>query len=372
MERTLTSAFDTARGDIAAGRCVLVHGDSGGFRRAVLMAAADRCGPEMVNRMARDARGLVCVSIDRALSDRLGLRLQPRRNAANTATGFTVSVEAAKGVTTGISAEDRACTIAALIDPGSTSGDINTPGHVFPVVAAEGGVLANPMLPEATLDLARMAGCGPNAVFCDVLDDEGELAGLEHVAALSASSGIACLDIRDLIRERRKTERIVEQVHSTRVETQEGGGFRLYLYRNRLSTAEHIVLVKGDPETRDVLPVRVHSLNITDDILRWQNFGQPDHVGRYLRAVKRAGAGVLILIRETFSTTLADRFKTREAQASTGYGGSELVDFGIPAQILSDLGVTRFELLSESPGDFGDLTGFGLNCVGTRAVRDEG
>lgn len=368
----MTSAFQTAKDDIAAGGCVLLHGDSGGRRHAVLMAAADRCDAEMVNRLAREARGLVCVSVETALADRLGLKMQPRRNTSNAMAGFTVSVEAATGVTTGISAEDRARTIAALIAPESTPGDIHTPGHVFPYVVSEGGVLVNPMLPEATLDLARMAGCEPNAVFSDVLDADGELAGKEYVRALGRDRGIACLDIRDLIRERRKTEKIVERTHSTRVETQEGGGFRLHVYRNKLSGAEHIVLVKGDPGDGDTIPVRAHSLNITDDILRWQNYGQPDHVGRYLKAVKRAGTGVVILIREAYSTTLAERFITREKEASTGYGRTELVDFGIPAQILSELGVTEFELLSETPEAFGDLTGFGLTCTGTRAVRDEG
>ncbi|MFC4670801.1 3,4-dihydroxy-2-butanone-4-phosphate synthase [Seohaeicola nanhaiensis] len=373
METNVQSSFKTAVEALAAGRCVFIHGESGARRAAVMVVAATHCDAPGVNLLAKHARGLVCLAMTGEQAARLELRMQPRRNMASGQTGFTVSIEAARGVSTGISAEDRARTIAAAIDPASGPRALHTPGHVFPYVVADGGTLLKPMLPEAALDLARLSGCGPFAVFSDVLDDEGELADIGHFQALAESLDCAVLDIKDLILARRRTEKMVERTHATSADTEEGGIFAVQLYRNRLSGAEHIALIKGNlSAATGAVPVRVHSLNITDDILRWRNFGPSDHVGRYLRAVDALGCGVIILIRESYDTTLTERFVARERQASTGYGFTELTDFGIPAQILADLGVRQIELLSESEGQYGNLAGFGISCVGTRPVSDAG
>lgn len=370
METDLADSLATAQRDIAAGRCVLVHGANGTRRSAVMVAAGASADAACVNLIAKHARGLICLALTRADADRVGLRMQPRRSGLPATTGFTVSIEAAIGVTTGISAEDRARTIAAAIDPASGPEALHTPGHVFPFVVADAGVLERPMLAEAALDLARMAGCGPYAVFSEVLDDSGELADIDHVRRLAALIGAATLDIDEVIRDRRRTERIIARSHSTSVDTEEGGPFRLHIYRNLISGAEHIALVKGDPDGAEPIPVRIHGLNVTDDLLRWRNFGQPDHLGRYLAAADRAGRGIIILIREHYSTTLAERFIAREREEKSGYGRTELVDLGVPAQILGDLGVRDIVLLSGDETAQHNLRGFGINCVATRSVDD--
>jgi 3,4-dihydroxy 2-butanone 4-phosphate synthase/GTP cyclohydrolase II len=301
----------------------------------------------------------------------LGLEPMSRDNGTRYHTAFTVSIEAREGVTTGISAADRARTIQVAIDPARGRADIVTPGHVFPLVARDGGVLERTGHTEAAVDIARMAGLIPAGVICEIMNDDGTMARLPDLVAFAQHHGLKIGTIADLIAYRRRTDRTVERRVETTLDSRFGGTWRMIVYVNTASYAEHVALVKGDVSTDDPVLVRMHALNIIDDVLGDKAAGRGDILHAAMEEIGAAGRGVVVVIREPRATSLGDRVRARAEGATpvaVAQGPSELRDYGIGAQILRDLGVRNMVLLSNARRAIIGLEGYGLSVVDIRQI----
>ena len=348
------------------GRMVILIDDEGRENEGDLVIPAELADADAVNFMARYGRGLVCLALTAERVRELDLPLMARTNESRHQTAFTVSIEAREGVTTGISAADRARTIAVAIDPASGKSDIGSPGHVFPLIARDGGVLVRAGHTEAAVDLARMAGYAPAGVICEIMNDDGTMARLPDLVKFAQFHNLKIATIADLIAYRRRNETIVKRTHEIDFESRYGGRFRLVVYVNQVEYAEHIALVKGDVGDGDPVLVRMHSLNVLEDLLG----DEPDR-GSQLHAamaeVGRRGRGVVVLIREPRPTALSDlverRLGVREAQSV------RLRDYGTGAQILLDLGVKDMILLSNTARrTIVGLDGYGLSVIDVRPI----
>jgi 3,4-dihydroxy 2-butanone 4-phosphate synthase/GTP cyclohydrolase II len=316
--------------------------------------------PEQINFMAKHARGLICLSIP--LERARALRLPPMAsdNQSGHGTAFTVSIEAREGVTTGISAHDRAHTIAVAIDPTKGPDDIVSPGHVFPLVARDGGVLVRAGHTEAAVDISRMAGLSPAGVICEIMKDDGSMARLPDLVAFAQLHGLKIGTIADLIAYRRRTERQVERVLERPFDSAFGGRFRMVVYRNVLDETEHVVLARGriDPEKPTL--VRMHRVDMAADMLGHVE-ARRDYVSKALQAIADYdGAGVAVFIRDPNPHWLSERYGRPDANQSENI----LRDYGIGAQILLDLGVRDMVLLSSSQTVLPGSAGYGLKIVG--------
>ena len=347
--------------EIRNGRLTVLVDDEDRENEGDLIVAAQMATPEAINFMARFGRGLICVALESDRVKELGLPLMARDNLSRHQTAFTVSIEAREGVTTGISAPDRARTIAVAIDPTKGKGDIVSPGHVFPLVARDGGVLVRAGHTEAAVDLARLAGLNAAGVLCEIMKDDGTMARLPDLAEFSRAHGLKMAAIADLIAYRLRNERIVERIAETDFTSRYGGAFKLIVYANTVDYAEHLALVKGDLSRPGPVPVRMHAINVLDDVL-----GDVDgsHHGELQRAMEIIGAGnrgVLVLIREPRPKTVSNRVKAR--QEASPPKPPELRDYGVGAQILLDLGVKDMILLSNTKRTIVGLEGYGLTVV---------
>ena len=348
------------------GRMVILIDDEGRENEGDLVIPAELADADAVNFMAKYGRGLVCLALTAERVRELDLPLMARTNESRHQTAFTVSIEAREGVTTGISAADRARTIAVAIDPASGKSDIGSPGHVFPLIARDGGVLVRAGHTEAAVDLARMAGYAPAGVICEIMNDDGTMARLPDLVKFAQFHNLKIATIADLIAYRRRNETIVKRTHEIDFESRYGGRFRLVVYVNQVEYAEHIALVMGDVGDGDPVLVRMHSLNVLEDLLG----DEPDR-GSQLHAamaeVGRRGRGVVVLIREPRPTALSDlverRLGVREAQSV------RLRDYGTGAQILLDLGVKDMVLLSNTARrTIVGLDGYGLSVIDVRPI----
>jgi len=323
--------------------------------------------PEQINFMAKHARGLICLSITAERARQLRLPPMSTDNQSGHGTAFTVSIEAREGVTTGISAHDRAHTIAVAVDPTKGVEDVVSPGHVFPLVARDGGVLVRAGHTEAAVDISRMAGLNPAGVICEIMKDDGSMARLPDLVAFAQLHGLKIGTIADLIAYRRRTERQVERVLETPFESTFGGKFRMVIYRNSLDQTEHVVLTKGriDPEKPTL--VRMHRVDLATDMLGAVEARQ-DYVPKALKAMSRYdGAAVAVFIRDSNPHWLSERYGQPQANNSENI----LRDYGIGAQILLDLGVRDMTLLSASTTVLPGSGGYGLKIVGRQSF-DEG
>jgi 3,4-dihydroxy 2-butanone 4-phosphate synthase / GTP cyclohydrolase II len=370
------SSIDEIVEDARNGRMFILVDDEDRENEGDLVIPAQFATPEAVNFMARYGRGLICLSMTRERVETLGLKLMSADNASRHQTAFTVSIEARDGISTGISAADRARTIQVAIDPGKGSRDIVSPGHVFPLVARDGGTLVRAGHTEAAVDIARMAGLIPAGVICEIMNDDGTMARLPDLVQFAQLHGLKVATIADLIAFRRKNDRIVERVQETTFESEHGGTWRMLVYVNRAAYAEHIALLKGDITTPDPVLVRMHALNVLDDVLGDRTLGRAGTLQSAMRAIGEAGRGVVVLLREPRATSLSDRVrarlgdgaaKTLAAGAKAG-GPGELRDYGIGAQILLDLGVRDMILLSNSRRSIVGLEGYGLDIVGHKSI----
>jgi 3,4-dihydroxy 2-butanone 4-phosphate synthase/GTP cyclohydrolase II len=353
---------------IRAGRFVVLVDDEDRENEGDLVIAAEFAGADAINFMSKHARGLICLALDRPRVEVLGLPLMAQRNGTRHQTAFTVSIEAREGVTTGISAADRARTIAVAIDPAKAAQDIVTPGHIFPLVARDGGVLVRAGHTEAAVDLARAAGLLPAGVICEIMNDDGTMARLPDLVVFAQRHGIKVGTIADLIAWRRRRERLVERTVSTRLETALAGAMDAHLYVNRLTYAEHLALVKGDIGGSEPVLVRMHSVSLVDDLLAGAPGGA---LAESLRVIAAANRGVLVILRDPMPTALGERLAQVAGQAPprTGRG---LRDYGVGAQILVDLGVKSMILLTNNRRPIVGLDGHGLTVVGHQALnRDE-
>ena len=347
-----------------AGRMFMLVDDEDRENEGDLVIPAQFATADAINFMARHARGLICLALARPRVEQLGLPLMARANSTRHQTAFTVSIEAREGITTGISAYDRARTISVAINPDSTRDDITTPGHVFPLVAREGGTLVRAGHTEAAVDIARLAGLNPAGVICEIMNDDGSMARLPDLVPFAQHHGLKLGTIADLIAHRRLTERLVRRVQEGMIRHAEGGDWNLIVYANQVEYAEHLVLAKGDLSGPAPLMVRVHAVELMGDMLGGPH-GTVLHSA--MRMIAAEGRGAVVLIRDVAPTSLSDRVRL---MAGSPRPVQSLRDYGIGAQILVDLGVKDMVLLSNTHRTVVGLEAYGLNIVEQRDVPE--
>ncbi|HIE51441.1 MAG TPA: bifunctional 3,4-dihydroxy-2-butanone-4-phosphate synthase/GTP cyclohydrolase II [Armatimonadetes bacterium] len=358
--------------DIRAGRMVIVVDDEDRENEGDLVMAAEKVTPEAINFMTKYARGLICVPLTRERLEELGLELMVADNTSPLRTAFTVSVDAKHGTTTGISAFDRARTVQVLIDPHTKPRDLARPGHIFPLMAVPGGVLRRAGHTEAAVDLARMAGLYPAGVICEILREDGHMARLPALAMLAQQHQLKILTIADLIEYRRRTEKIVRRVAHTRLPT-DFGEFEVYAYESLVDDQAYIALVKGDIAAAETVLVRTHSSCLTGDVFHSQRCDCGAQLHEALHLIQEEGCGVVLyvyqegrgigLLNKLRAYELQDQgMDTVEANKALGFP-PDLRDYGIGAQVLTDLGVRKMRLLTNNPKKIVALQGYGLEVV---------
>ena len=331
-----------------------------------LVIPAQMATPDSINFMAKHGRGLICLALTPERAKQLHLELMSRSNRTRHSTAFTVSIEAREGVSTGISAHDRAHTISVAIDPTKDYRDVMTPGHVFPLVAKDGGVLVRAGHTEAAVDLARLAGLYPAGVICEIMNDDGTMARLPDLVAFAQRHGLKIATIADLIAYRLRYDHLVKVVAETKIESGYGGAFDLKVYATTVDPAEHVALVKGDVSSGGPVLVRVHAMNTIDDVVSTGG-SRETAVHKAMDIIGCEGRGVVVLIRESRPDAISARLK-----AEGGAGQQRLIEYGIGAQILLDLGVREMVLLSNSPArKIVGLEGYGLKVAGHRALEQK-
>jgi len=338
-----------------------------------LIIPAEKATADAINFMAKYARGLICLAMEAQRVEDLGLPLMPSRNQSRFETAFTVSIEAKEGVTTGISAYDRAHTVATAINPALGKTDIVTPGHVFPLRAREGGVLVRAGHTEAATDIARLAGLNPSGVICEIMNDDGSMARRPDLIHFAQKHGLKIGTIADLIAYRRRHDQIITRKTQASFKSKFGGEWTLFVYANKVAYAEHIALVKGDVSGPGPVPVRMHAINLLDDMLGDLASGKAGELQSAMAEIEKEGRGVVVLLREPHATSLSERVtvlagKDQEKSPSPPSGGSLLRDYGVGAQILIDLGLRDLILLSNTQHTIVGLEGHGLTIVGQRPI----
>ena len=324
--------------------------------------------PDQINFMARHARGLICLAITSDRARQLRLPPMAAENRTSMGTAFTVSIEAREGVTTGISAADRARTVQVAVDPAKTADDIVSPGHVFPLVARDGGVLVRTGHTEAAVDISRMAGLTPAGVICEIMNDDGSMARMPDLVAFAQLHGLKIGTIADLIAYRRRTERYVERVMDTPFESIHGGPFRLMLYRNTIEGAEHVALVHGKIEPGKPTLVRMHQVDFAADLLGHVEARQ-SYIPKALKVISdHPGAGVTVFLRDPDLHGLAERLAGVDKPVAVD---RSIRNYGVGAQILLDLGVRDMIVMSSTRPNPAALEGYGLRIVGWRDMDGE-
>ena len=363
----MVSPIDEVIEEARNGRMFILVDDESRENEGDLVIPAQMATPDAINFMARYGRGLICLAMTQERIEELGLPLMARKNESRHQTAFTASIEAREGVTTGISAPDRAHTVATAIDPSKGADDVSTPGHIFPLMARDGGVLVRAGHTEAAVDLARLAGLNPSGVICEIMNDDGTMARRDDLIAFAQRHGLKVATIADLISYRRRHDSLVERRHESRFESRFGGAFNLAVYVNTINYAEHVALWKGDLSTTDPVPVRMHAINVLDDVLGDAASGKAGELQQAMRMIGEEGRGVVVLIREPSADALTNSLKSKlDGKRAPG---SELRDYGVGAQILLDLGVRDMILLSNTKRTIVGLEGYGLRIVGQRPIE---
>ncbi|MDQ2802415.1 MAG: 3,4-dihydroxy-2-butanone-4-phosphate synthase [Pseudomonadota bacterium] len=348
-----------------AGRMFILVDDEDRENEGDLVIPAQFATPDAINFMARHARGLICLAMTRARVEKLGLPLMASENSTRHQTAFTVSIEAAEGVTTGISAHDRAHTIAVAINPELGRHSIVIPGHVFPLVAREGGTLVRAGHTEAAVDIARLAGLNPAGVICEIMNDDGTMARLPDLAAFAQHHNLKLGTIADLIGYRCRTEQLVKRVTEGTLHHAVGGDWKVAVYANTVEYAEHLVLTKGDLSLPVPALVRMHQVDLVSD---WVGAAAWPGLQSAMRMIAAEGRGAIVLLRDPRPTALSERIAGLAADPRPR---PVLRDYGIGAQILVDLGVHDMVLLSNTQRTVVGLEGYGLNIVERRALSGE-
>lgn len=359
--------------DLKAGKMIILVDDEDRENEGDLVIAAEKVSAESINFMAKHARGLICLSMDGTLVDKLNLEMMTTCNKSSFGTAFTVSIEAAKGVTTGISAHDRATTILAAIKDDVKPSDIVTPGHIFPLRACEGGVLRRAGQTEGSVDLCRIAGLKPAGVICEIMNEDGSMARMKDLKEFSKKHNIKIGSIADLINYRLSNETLIKEEVRINLPTRYGD-FELLAFSNILDNNLNLALIKGDIKRKDSVLVRVHSECFTGDTLSSLRCDCQDQLNQAMSLIEKEGCGVIVYMRqEGRGIGLLNKLKayylqqkegldTIEANCALGFK-SDLRDYGIGAQILSYLGIKKIKLISNNPAKRAGLSGYGLEII---------
>jgi 3,4-dihydroxy 2-butanone 4-phosphate synthase / GTP cyclohydrolase II len=366
MFRDYISSIEELIEDARNGRMFILVDAEDRENEGDLVIPAQMCTPQAVNFMAKYGRGLVCLALTQERSSALQIPMMTQFNGTAHQTAFTVSIEAREGISTGISAHDRAHTIAVAIDPTKGPGDIVMPGHVFPLVARHGGALVRAGHTEAAVDIPRLAGLYPAGVICEIMNDDGTMARLPDLVQFAQLHGLKIGTIADLIAYRRRYDHFIERAVETDFQSHHGGGWRMMVFVNTIEYAEHIALVKGDITTAEPVLVRMHALNIFSDLLGYRPF-ERDVLADSMRIVSEAGRGVVVILRQTRPTFVSDVVLRRVPE---DIDRRRVKEYGVGAQILLDLGVKDMILLTDTPEKkVVALDGYGINIVGTHPIR---
>ena len=367
------SPIDDIIEDLRNGRMIVLVDAEDRENEGDLVIPAQMATPDAINFMAKHGRGLVCLSLTRQRADQLQLEYMSRQNEARKRTAFTVSIEAREGVATGISAHDRARTIATAIDPTKDHRDIVSPGHVFPLIAREGGVLVRAGHTEASIDLARLAGLYPAGVICEIMNDDGTMARMPDLVAFAQRHGLKIGTIEDLIGYRLRHDKIVKEVAKTTVHSAHGGNFDLHVFETAVEPVEHLAFVKGDLSAPGAALVRVHAVNVLTDLLGVGAEGPRDSlIEKAMRMIAEEGRGVVVLIRDlrpkSVSAWVAQNAESKNPRRKVT-AERRLVEIGVGSQILRTLGVHDMVLLTNAPPSrYVGLEAFGLRIVGQRRL----
>ena len=365
------NSIEEAIDDIRQGKMVILVDDEDRENEGDLVMAAEKVTPEAINFMARFGRGLICVTLTPERVEELALQPMTADNTASFGTAFTVSIDARLGITTGISAHDRAITILKTIDSGTKPSDLARPGHIFPIRAQKGGVLKRAGQTEGSVDLSRLAGLNPSGVICEIMNEDGTMSRLPELISFARAYGLKIVTVKDLIEYRLQKESFVRRVSGSRLPT-EFGDFKVIVYEDELDHNIHLALIKGDISSLKSVLVRVHSACVTGDIFMSRRCDCGEQLHKAMEIIENEGAGILLYINHDLKETVIGKITLYKSQDEEMEGAKEgvvggnkpvLREYGVGAQILVDLNVKHLRLMTNNPRKIVGLEGFGLDVI---------